>query len=204
MSDGAGYDRVYRRVLGIGLLVSLVVHGAILAWGRLNVTPAGSDDRAEPTTQLALAYADGEPVELIDVRVAEADVAAETAPVPESETSTVEAALDIEPPKLAMATEGSMIAISLVEADDSDVGDAIEYDRLGAAVAAANRGGNDHDFERLGGFRIPEGSGGRGPLIIGGGGSGCEGPNVGPNVRLPGRRIPGGTSYGIGSPYTLP
>jgi hypothetical protein len=163
----------------------------------LNVT-AASDDRAEPTTQLALAYVDGQPVELIDVRVAEADVVAETAPVPESETSTVEAALDIEPPKLAMATEGSMIAISLVEADDSDVGDAIEYDRLGAAVAAANRGGNDHDFERLGGFRIPEGSGGRGPLIIGGGGSGCQGPNV----RLP--RIGGGTSYGIGSPYTLP
>jgi hypothetical protein len=200
MSDGAGYDRVYRRVLGIGLLVSLVVHGAILAWGRLNVTPAASDNRAEPTTQLALAFVDEEPVELIDVRVAEADVVAETAPAPESETSTVEASLDLEPPKLAMALEGSMIAVSLVEADDSDVGDAIEYDRLGAAVAAANRGGNDHDFERLGGFRIPEGSGGRGPLIIGGGGSGCQGPNV----RLPGRRIGGGTSYGIGSPYTLP
>ena len=199
MSDGAGYDRVYRRVLGIGLLVSLVVHGSILAWGRLNVTPAASDDQAEPTTQLALAYVDEEPLELIDVRVVEADVVAETAPAPESETSTVEAALDLEPPKLAMAHEGSMIAISLVEADDSDVGDAIEYDRLGAAVAAANRGGNDHDFERLGGFRIPEGSGGRGPLIIGGGGSGCQGPNV----RLPGRGI-GGTSYGIGSPYTLP
>lgn len=199
MSDGAGYDRVYRRVLGIGLLVSLVVHGSILAWGRLNVTPAASDDRAEPTTQLALAYVDEEPLELIDVRVVEADVVAETAPAPESETSTVEAALDLEPPKLAMAHEGSMIAVSLVVADDSDVGDAIEYDRLGAAVAAANRGGNDHDFERLGGFRIPEGSGGRGPLIIGGGGSGCQGPNV----RLPGRGI-GGTSYGIGSPYTLP
>ncbi len=199
MSDGAGYDRVYRRVLGIGLLVSLVVHGSILAWGRLNVTPAASDDRAEPTTQLALAYVDEEPLELIDVRVVEADVVAETAPAPESETSTVEAALDLEPPKLAMAHEGSMIAVSLVVADDSDVGDAIEYDRLGAAVAAANRGGNDHDFERLGGFRIPEGSGGRGPLIIGGGGSGCQGPQV----RLPGRGI-GGTSYGIGSPYTLP
>ena len=199
MSDGVGYDRVYRRVLGIGLLVSLVVHGSILAWGRLNVTPAASDDRAEPTTQLALAYVDEEPLELIDVRVVEADVVAETAPAPESETSTVEAALDLDPPKLAMAHEGSMIAISLVVADDSDVGDAIEYDRLGAAVAAANRGGNDHDFERLGGFRIPEGSGGRGPLIIGGGGSGCQGPNV----RLPGRGI-GGTSYGIGSPYTLP
>ena len=198
MSDGAGYDRVYRRVLGIGLLVSLVVHGSILAWGRLNVTPAASDDRAEPTTQLALAYVDEEPLELIDVRVVEADVVAETAPAPESETSTIEAALDLEPPKLAMANEGSMIAISLVAADDSDVGDAIEYDRLGAAVAAANRGGNDHDFERLGGFRIPEGSGGRGPLIIGGGGSGCQGPNV----QLP--RIGGGTSYGIGSPYTLP
>jgi hypothetical protein len=176
-----------------------MVHGAILAWGRLNVTPAASDDRAEPTTQLALAYVDEEPLELIDVRVVEADVVAETAPAPESETSTVAAALDLEPPKLAMAHEGSMIAISLVVADDSDVGAAIEYDRLGAAVAAANRGGNDHDFERLGGFRIPEGSGGRGPLIIGGGGSGCQGPNV----RLPGRGI-GGTSYGIGSPYTLP
>ena len=199
MSDGAGYDRVYRRVLGIGLLVSLVVHGAILAWGSLNLTPAASDDRAEATTQLALAYVDEQPIELIDMRVAEADVVAETAPALASETSTVEAALDLEPPKLAMAQTGSMIAISLVEADDSDVGDAIEYDRLGAAVAAANRGGNDHDFERLGGFRIPEGSGGRGPLIIGGGGSGCQGPNV----RLPGRRI-GGTSYGIGSPYTLP
>lgn len=199
MSDGAGYDRVYRRVLGIGLLVSLAVHGAILAWGRLNVTPPASDDKAEPRTQLALAYADEQPVELVDVRVAEADVAVETAPVPESETSTVEAALDLEPPKLAMADQGSLIAVSLVETDDSNVGDAIEYDRLGAAVAAANRGGNDHDFERLGGFRIPEGSGGRGPLIIGGGGSGCEGPNV----RLPGTRI-GGTSYGIGSPYTLP
>lgn len=199
MSDGAGYDRVYRRVLGIGLLVSLVVHGAILAWGSLNLTPAASDDRAEATTQLALAYVDEQPIELIDVRLAEADVVAETAPALASETSTVEAALDLEPPKLAMAQTGSMIAISLVEADDSDVGDAIEYDRLGAAVAAANRGGNDHDFERLGGFRIPEGSGGRGPLIIGGGGSGCQGPRV----RLPGRRI-GGTSYGIGSPYTLP
>jgi hypothetical protein len=142
MSDGAGYDRVYRRVLGIGLLVSLVVHGAILAWGRLNVT-AASDDRAEPTTQLALAYVDEQPVELIDVRVAEADVAAETAPVPESETSTVEAALDIEPPKLAMATEGSMIAVSLVEADDSDVGDAIDHrwrrERLRGTERAAAR-----------------------------------------------------------------
>lgn len=199
MSDGAGYDRIYRRVLGIGLLVSLAVHGAILAWGRLNVTTADADDQAQPTTQLALAYADEEPVELVDMRIAEADVAAETAPAPESETSTVEAALDLDPPQLAMAQQGEMIAISLVQSDDTDIGSAIEYDRLGAAVAAANRGGNDHDFERLGGFRIPEGSGGRGPLIIGGGGSGCEGPRV----TLPGRRI-AGTSYGIGSPYRIP
>ena len=62
MSDGAGYDRVYRRVLGIGLLVSRVVHGAILAWGSLNLTPAASDDPAEATTQLALAFVDEQPI----------------------------------------------------------------------------------------------------------------------------------------------
>lgn len=200
MSDGAGYDRIYRRVLGIGLLVSLAVHGAILAWGRLNVAGTDAEEEAQPRTQLALAYVDEQPVELVDVRVAEADVAAETAPAPLSETSTVEAALDLQPPRLAMAQQGDLIAVSLVQTDEMDIGSAIEYDRLGAAVAAANRGGNDHDFERLGGFRIPEGSGGRGPLIIGGGGSGCEGPNV----RLPGTRIGGFSSYGIGSRYTTP
>ena len=194
MSERAGYDRIYRRVLGIGLLVSLAVHGAILAWGRLNVgSSAADDDPAEAKTQLALTFADEEPVELVDVRVIEADVATETAPAPDVQTSTAPAALDLEPPKLAAAQTGSMIAISLVEEEQSDIGSAIEYDRLGAAVAAANRGGNDHDFERLGGFRIPEGSGGRGPLIIGGGGSGCEGPRV----TLPGTRRPGFTGIRV-------
>ncbi len=201
MSERAGYDRIYRRVLGIGLLVSLAVHGAILAWGRLDAPSAAADDLAEPKTQLALTYADERPVELLDVRVTEADVATETAPAPDVETSTAPAALDLDPPKLAAAQQGSMIAVSLVEEDDSDIGSAIEYDRLGAAVAAANRGGNDHDFERLGGFRIPEGSGGRGPLIIGGGGSGCEGPRV----RLPGTRTGGFTGIRVaGVRFTSP
>jgi hypothetical protein len=195
MSERTGNDRIYRRVLGIGLLVSLAVHGAILAWGRLDVpSAADADDAAEPKTQLALTYADEEPLELIDVRVIEADVVAETAPAPDVETSTAPAALDLDPPKLAAAQQGSMILVSLVEEDDSDIGSAVEYDRLGAAVAAANQGGNDHDFERLGGFRIPEASGGRGPLIIGGGGSGCEGPRV----RLPGSSIPGFTGIRVG------
>lgn len=201
MSDAAGLDRVYRRVLGIGLLVSLAVHGAILAWGRLDIRSAEADK--QPAARLALTFADEEPVELLDVRVAEADVAAQTAPAPEVETSIVEATIDLEPPKLAMATQGELIAVSLVETADVEVAEAIEYDRLGAAVAAANRGGNDHDFERLGGFRIPEGSGGRGPLIIGGGGSGCEGPRVRLPNRLP-RTIGGASDYGIGSRFTLP
>ena len=194
MSERVGLDRIYRRVLGIGLLVSLAVHGAILAWGRLNVqSDIDAEDAVAAKTQLALTFADEEPVELVDVRVVEADVAAETAPAPDVETSTAPAALDLDPPQLAAAQQGSMIAVSLVETDESDIGSAIEYDRLGAAVAAANRGGNDHDFERLGGFRIPEGSGGRGPLIIGGGGSGCEGPRV----RLPGTRTGGFTGIRV-------
>ena len=187
MSERAGDDRIYRRVLGIGLLVSLAVHGAILAWGRLDVGSSATDpSTAESSPQLALTFTDEEPVELVDVRVVEAYVVAETAPAPDVETSTAPAALDLDPPKLAAAQQGSMIAVSLVEKDESDIGSAIEYDRLGAAVEAANRGGNDHDFERLGGFRIPEGSGGRGPLIIGGGGSGCEGPRTLPGTRRPG------------------
>lgn len=204
MSDAAGLDRVYRRVLGIGLLVSLAVHGAILAWGHLDVRTAAADADAQPATRLALAFANEQPVELIDVRVAEADVAAETKPALEAETSTVEAAMDIDPPKLAMATQGELIAVSLVETGDADLADEIEYDRLGAAVAAAQRGGSDHDFERLGGFRIPEGSGGRGPLIIGGGGSGCEGPRVRLPNSLPITRIGGSSDYGIGSRFTVP
>lgn len=211
MTERVGYDGTYRRVLGIGLLVSLAVHGAILAWGRLEVAAVTERNPTEPGTELALAFADEQPVELLDMRVLEAEVSVETAPAPDAETSSVEASLDLEPPPLASAQEGALLAVNPVEIGETDVGAAIEFDRLGAAVAAASRGGNDHDFERLGGFRIPEGSGRRGPLIIGGGGSGCQGPDV---IRLPGRRtgriaLPGAgtggfSGYGIGSRFSPP
>jgi len=196
MSEWAGNDKVYHRVLGIGLLVSVAVFGATLAWGRLNAGAADVGEKAQAAAQLALAYADAQPAELADVRVTEADEVAASLPAPDAATSTEEAALDLEPPKLSMASSGSLISVSLVDAPDDQIESAIEYDRLGAAVAAAANGAGDADtWARVGGFRIPEGSGGRGPLIIGGGGSGCQGPT---RVVLPGTRIGGFSGMGIG------
>ena len=197
MSERAGYDKVHHRVLGIGLLVSVAVLGATLAWGRLNAGAAGVGEEAQAGAQLALAYADAQPAELADVRVTEADEVAASLAAPDAATSTEAATLDLEPPKLSMASSGSLISVSLVDAPDDQIASAIEYDRLGAAVAAAANGAGDADtWARVGGFRIPEGSG-RGPLIIGGGGSGCQGPTT---VRLPGTRIGGFSGIGIGTP----
>ncbi len=169
MSERAGYDKV-RRVLGIGLLVSVAVFGATLAWDRLNAEAADVGEEAQAGAQLALAYAGAQPAELADVRVTEADELAASLPAPDAATSTEEAALNLEPLKLSLASSGSLISVSLVDAPDDQIESAIEYDRLGAAVAAAANGTGDADtWARVGGFRIPEGSGGRGPLIIGGG-----------------------------------
>jgi len=198
MRERDGYDRVYHRVLGIGLLVSVAVFGATVAWDRQNAGAADVGEDAQAGAQLALAYADAQPAELADVRVTEADEVAASLPAPDAATSTEAAALDLEPPKLSMASSGSLISVSLVDAPDDQIESAIEYDRLGAAVAAAANGAGDaNTWERVGGFRIPEGSGRRGPLIIGGGGGGCQGPRT---VRLPGTRIGGFSGIGVGTP----
>ncbi len=197
MSNRAGYDKVYHRVLGIGLLVSVAVLGATLAWSRLSAEAADVGEKARAGAQLALAYSNAQPAELADVRVTEADEVAASLPTPDAATSTAAAAFDLEPPKLSMASSGSLISVSLVDAPDDQIASAIEYDRLGAAMAAAAKGAGDADtWERGGLSRIPEGSG-RGPLIIGGGGSGCQGPTT---VRLPGTRIGGFSGIGIGTP----
>ena len=198
MSERAGYDKVYHRVLGIGLLVSVAVLGATLAWGRLNAEAADVGEEAQAGAQLALAFVDAQPAELADVRVTDADEVAASLPAPDAATSTVEAALDLEPPKLSMASSGSLISVSLVDAPDDQIESAIEYDRLGAAVAAAANGAGDSDtWERGGLSRIPEGSG-RGPLIIGGGGGGdCQGPTT---VLIPGTRIGGFSGITLGTP----
>ncbi len=192
MSERAGYDKVYHRVLGIGLLVSVAVFGATLAWGRLNAGAADVGEKAQAGAQLALAYADAQPAELADVRVTEADEVAASLPAPDAATSTEEAALDLEPPKLSLASSGSLISVSLVDAPDEQIASAIEYDRLGAAVAAAANGAGVIDTWAS--VSPPE-SFRRGPLIIGGGGSGCQGPT---RVVLPGTRIGGFSGMGIG------
>jgi hypothetical protein len=193
MSERVARHQVYYRVLGIGLLVSVAAWGVTLAWDRQDAGAADVGEEARAGTQLALAYSDAQPAELADVRVAEADEVPASLPAPEATTSTEDAALDLEPPKLTLASSGSLISISLVEAPDNEIASAIEYDRLGAAVAAAAKGAGVIDtWARAGGLRIPEGSG-RGPLILGGG------PACVP-TRLPGTRIGGFSGMGIGTP----
>jgi len=188
MSNRAGYDKVYHRVLGIGLLVSVAVLGATLAWSRLNAE-IDVGEKAQAGAQLALAYSDAQPAELADVRLIEEDEVAASLPAPDAATSTVEAALDLEPPKLSMASSGSLISVSLVDAPDDQIASAIEYDRLGAAVVkAANGAGVIDTWASV----SPPESFRRGPLIIGGG------PACVP-TRFPGTRIGGFSGMGIGA-----
>ena len=192
MSEWAGYDKVYHRVLGIGLLVSVAVLGATLAWSRLSARAADVGEKAQAGAQLALAYSDAQPAELADVRVTEADELAASLPAPDAATSTEEAALDLEPPKLSMASSGSLISVSLVDAPDDQIASAIEYDRLGAAVVkAANGAGVIDTWASV----SPPESFRRGPLIVGGGPA-C----VPTRVVLPGTRIGGFSGMGIGAP----
>ncbi len=188
MSERAGYDTVYHRVLGIGLLGSVAVLGATLAWSRLNAEGADVGEEAQAGAQLALAYSDAQPAELADVRVTEADEVAASLPTPDAATSTKAAAFDLEPPKLSMASSGSLISVTLVDAPDDQIESAIEYDRLGAAVAAAANGAGVIDTWAS--VSPPE-SFRRGPLIVGGG------PACVP-TRLPGTRIGGFSGMGIG------
>ena len=196
MSQRIGYERLYRRVLGIGLLASVAVHGAILAWGHINVEAPELAEFGDSSPELALTYVERDrPLELLDVRVAEAEEVVASAPARSTATTTkAVAAPKLEsPPKLAAASAGALIAINPVETKEEEVASVVEFDRLGAAVAAAartNGEGKRADWGEAGTSRIGPGAG-RGPIIIGGGfgGGGCDAPGTG--IVLPGRRIGG-------------
>jgi hypothetical protein len=161
---------------------------------------ADVDDPASGT-RLALAKANIESHELTDVRVAEADAVPVSRPSPPAEqTSSEEVSVDIEPtPELSVAQAEPEMATSPVDPGEADIGSAVEDPEpqgegpSGTLAGTSGEGGEGPLsgiggelgplIGIIGGIALGGGSGpgqfiGPGTFIVGGGGSGCEGPGV--------------------------